>query len=208
MPLTATPKAPRKLPAGRNSRAELNAILDQLDSEWDTLKQDSVELHGYEEAGLLAYYHCSLRVGLHWVDGDPYHWQPPAEYAGERLARMCVYLSGLKDAERDQVKAAREKMLANLRTVWPAYRDLAVPDAPDGKSPMDLEILPFTWEGIEQLWEGQNWEGDKPPVFLPAFAYKESADFHLAALSVLFLNRQLKYYLTDLQAHPVGDGRN
>lgn len=206
MPLTATGKKPSAARQKAGSRAELAAILDQLDSEWQTLKQDDPASFG-EDSGLLAYYHTVLRPALHWIDGDPYHWQPPAEYAGERLSKMCRWLSGLQEAEREQVKQARELMLANLRHCWPAYRDLDTGPIPDGKSPMDMEVLPFTWEGIETLWHGENWTGDGPAVFLPAFANKESADFHLSALALLFLNRQLRYYLTDLEHHPTDVGR-
>lgn len=206
MPLTGTRTKPSPAKP-RNSRAELNAILDQLDHEWETLKQGDPAHHG-EDSGLLAYYHAVIRPALHWMNADPYTWEAPTEYHGERLWKMCAWLRGLKDADRVSVKKAREQMLTNLRTSWPAYRDLCTGEVPNGQSPLDVEVLPFTWEGIETLWQGQNWEGDKPAVFLPQFACKESADFHLSALALLFLNRQLKFYLSDLQAHPTDiDGR-
>lgn len=202
MSLTGT--APRKPQRQPHPRARLNETLDQLDSEWQTLKQDRMELHGEDEAGLLAYYHVCTRTALHWIDGDPYSWQPPAEYARQRLAGLCRWLTGLQSKEGDEIKVERERMVTALRAAWPAYRDLGTGEIPNGTSPLDLEVLPFTWEGIETLWQGQNWEGDKPATFLPQFQSRASEDFHLAALALLILNKQLKYYLTDLKTHPTG----
>lgn len=202
MPLTGTPKGITRI-------IRVSDLLDQLDSEWSTLKQDSVELHGPDEAGLLAYYHCALRVGIYWVDGDPYRFQFPAEYQEERLAKLCAYLKGLQNAELSAVKAARERSLAGLRACWPAYANLAYPDMPADwpHSVIDWEIPPFTFDAIASLWSGPNWvgEGEKArALFLPTFRYRESADFHLASLAVMYLNRQLRWSLTDLYPHPEG----
>lgn len=211
MGLAGTSKtAPKSAAPSRNNLA---LILDQLDSEWATLKQDSVELHGPYEAGLLAYYHCALRVGIYWVNGDPYRFEFPEEYQQERLAKLCSYLASLQAAAPEEVKAARERNLTGLRACWPAYANLAYPDMPadwpHGVS--NWEILPFSWDAIETLWSGDNWTGEGErarTLFLPAFRYRESADFHLASLAVLYLNRQLRYALTDLYPHPTDDGRN
>lgn len=194
--------------APKTGRKLLTELLDQLDTEWETLKQDSPEQHGLDEAALLAYYQCVLRPALHWINGDPYTTQFPTEYQSERLAGMCRWLTTLHDQEGEPVKVAREQMVKALRASWPHYRDLATGPIPDGKSAMDLEVLPFTWAGIETLWQGQNWEGDGAPVFLPQFGTRVSEDFHLAALALLFLNRQCRYYLTDLHPHQTSDGRN
>ncbi|WP_019008958.1 hypothetical protein [Deinococcus aquatilis] len=180
-------------------------IQDQLDTEWANLKQDSISLHGEEESGLLAYYQCAARLGIHWVAGDPYTFQFPEAYQGERLAKLCAYLIGLKDADPALVKQAREHNLKALRVkAWPAYRDMAVPPIPQGMSMMNVEILPFNWEGLERLWNGETHEVTGTSVFLPAFQFPETADFHLATLAVLYLNRQLRYALTDLYAHSTG----
>lgn len=206
MPLTGSKKqaATQAAPTIR-----ISDLLDQLDSEWQTLKQDSVEVHGADEAGLLAYYHCALRVGIYWVNGDPYRFEFPEGYQQERLAKLCAYLKTLQGADVAEVKAARERTLAGLRACWPAYANLAYPDMPadwpHGVS--NWEILPFTWDAIETLWDGDSvvGQGEKArALFLPAFRYRESADFHLAALAVLFLNRQLRWSLTDLYPHPEG----
>lgn len=207
MPLTGT-KKPSSKTTPKTGRRLLTELLDQLDHEWATLKQDQPDLHG-EDAALLAYYHACIRPALHWISGDPYTATFPEPYHPQRLPGMCRWLKGLQDQEGQPVKAAREQMATALRTCWPAYRDLILNDdqVPDGSSLLDLEILPFTWEAIETLWQGQNWEGDEPPTFLPQFQTKASEDFHLAALAVLFLNRQCRYYLTDLKPHQTHDGR-
>lgn len=211
MPLTGTTKAKAAAKAAPTIR--LRDLLDQLDSEWATLKQDSPQLHG-DDAGLLAYYHTCTRCALHWINGDPYSFQFPEGYLGERLAKLCAYLKSLQGAEQQQVKEARERTLAGLRQAWPAYRELADPkgDYPhEHYCALDDEVLPFTWEAIETLWPGENWRAedgaDARALFLPQFATQASADFHLAALAVLFLNRQCKYMLTDLGHHQTHDGR-
>ncbi|EYB67041.1 hypothetical protein DEIPH_ctg052orf0038 [Deinococcus phoenicis] len=204
MGLAGTSKA--AAPKSAASRNNLALILDQLDSEWATLKQDDPTIHG-EDAGLLAYYHSCVRPALHWVAGDPYTFAFPESYQRERLAKLCGYLKSLQGADAQQVKAARERNLAGLRAVWPAYRELNPDDVPNGLSPMELECPPFTWAAIETGWNGDG-PDDYRINFLPAFATKESADFHLAALAVLFLNRQLRYALTDLYPHQTDDGRN
>lgn len=209
MPLTGTSKS--TAPAKPTRRLDLQLILDQLDSEWATLKQDNPSLHG-DDAGLLAYFHSCMRPALYWIAGDPYTFAFPEGYQSERLARLCDYLKGLQGAELETVKKARETNLGILRRSWPAYRDLAAPEMlENGQSALDLEVLPFTWEAIERMWSGDNWvgEGEKArTLFLPAFACKASADFHLAGLAVLFLNLQCRFGLTDLYPHNTTDGRN
>jgi hypothetical protein len=178
----------------------LKAILEQLADEWDAFKADPQS----DFDSLLVYYHCTIQIALHWIDGDPYTCTFPAAYQGERLAKLCEYLRGLQDAESMQVKAARERNLAALKASWPEYRDFAIGDVPIGMSVRDMETPPWHWEGLgPQQWAG--YEGNEEPRDLPTFPYKCSADFHLASLAVLYLNRQLRYALTDLYAHSTGE---
>lgn len=200
MALSGT-KAPSK--TGSKTKKLLPLILDQLDREWTELRLDwgaeATDPRNTDEAGLLAYFHTCLRPALHWVHGDPYTVVFPDEYQGERLAKLCGYLREKLSASMEEIQAARELNLRALREKWGPYRDLAIPEGlPDGTSALEAEVLPFTWAAIETLWQGPNWIGDGPAQFLPDFRYKASADFHLAALAVLFLNRQLRRKLTDL----------
>lgn len=197
MPLTGTNT--KKAAAAPTIR--LKDLLDQLDSEWSTLKQDSPEQHGQDEAALLAYYHACVRPALHWVNGDPYTFDFPESYQPERLAKLCGYLKTLQAADPEQVKAARERNLAGLRAVWPSYAALIGPEKyPDDYCLIEVEVPPFSWAAIETAWNGDG-PDDYRTNFLPTFATRESADFRLAALAVLFLNRQLRYALTDLYPH-------
>ncbi|SMB93362.1 hypothetical protein [Deinococcus hopiensis] len=177
----------------------LKDLLDQLDTEFEQLKRQEREL---DEQLLWVYFQSCVRPALHWVNGDPYTFEFPAAYQVERLAKLCGYLKSLQGAEAEKVLAAREVNLKGLLTAWPAYRDLAIPDhIPNGTSIAEQEVLPFSWEAIETLWDGENWtgEGEKARgLFLPQFGTKASADFHLAGLAVLFLNRQLRLPLSDL----------
>ncbi|WP_288482440.1 hypothetical protein [uncultured Deinococcus sp.] len=203
MALTGTAKGSKKAAAPAAPTIRLKDLLDQLDREWAELRLDwgaeATDPRNTDEAGLLAYFHTCLRPALHWVHGDPYTVVFPDEYQAERLAGLCRYLGILQTAELPQVQAARERNLAGLRAAWPSYRDLAIPKlSEDGTSLLDAEVLPFTWDAIETLWQGPNWIGDGKAEFLPQFHSKASADFHLAALAVLFLNRQLRRKLTDL----------
>lgn len=210
MPLTGT-RTPKKAstPAqvAKKGRALLTEILDKLDTEWETLKQDSVEQHGLEEAGLLAHYHSNVRGLLQDIGGDPYTLTWPAEYAqASRLPGMCQWLRGLQDQEGESVKAAREKMVAALRASWPAYRDINPIEIPNGTSLRDHEVPPYTWDALVTNWPG---ETEEPHIqSLPHFSCRAVADFNLAALALLFLNRQCRYYLTDLHPHQTSDGRN
>lgn len=197
MPLTGTSKKTGAATAAAPT-IRLKDLLDQLDSEWAQLRQEE---HTEDEAGLLAYFHCCLRPLVQQIGGDPYSFTYPQEYADtERLPKLCAYLRGLQQAKPEVVQAARERNLAGLRAVWPAYRDLIQPDIPNGKSALDLEVLPFGWEALETGWGG---EDDDPNRinFLPTFSTKASADFHLAALALLYLNRQLRLPLSDLSPH-------
>lgn len=202
MALSGTATKPKPV-----KRLDIQLMLDQLDSEWQTLKQDSEELHG-EGAGLLAYFHTVVRCLLPLV-GDPYAATFPDGYAAsERLPKLCAYLLSLKDSEGEPVKAARERMVASLHASWPAYRELT---CPEGQFPathtQTPDVLPFSWDAIESGWNGEDDDPHRTRM-LPAFATQASADFHLASLAVLFLNRQCRYYLTDLKPHQIGDGRD
>lgn len=198
MPLTGSAKPAKAAPSGHKL---IQSILDQLDSEWATLKHDDPALHG-DEAGLLAYYHTCLRSLLPLV-GDPYTATFPQGYIeAERLPKLCAYLTGLKDADPALVKQARERTLAGLRDCWPAYARLTLPDGvwPATYTQPD-DVLPFSWAAIESGWNGEDDDPHRTQM-LPTFATQASADFHLASLAVLYLNRQLRLYLTDLQPHP------
>lgn len=197
MSLTGTSKrqaAPTPAPTIR-----LKDLLSQLDSEWATLKQDSVELHGLDEAGLLAYYHCAVRVALPWVGGDVTAFPFPEAYAGERLHRLACYLRAL---DPEQYKAVRNQQVAHLRAVWPAYAEQCTGFW------QEAEMLTFTWDGVDRLWQTPESAAQDQNYYLPKFACKASEDFHLVALAVCTLNRLLRYSLTDLYPHPTDDGRN
>ena len=202
MALTGTAKGSKKAAAPATPTIRLRDLLDQLDREWTDLRlnwaADAADPRNTDEAGLLAYFHTCLRPALHWVNGDPYTVVFPDEYQSERLAKLCGYLREKLSAPLEDVQAARELNLRALHEKWPAYRDLAIPELAEDGSLLDAEVLPFTWEAIETLWQGPNWIGDGPAQFLPQFHSKASADFHLAALATLFLNRQLRRKLTDL----------
>ena len=202
MALTGTSAAKAKPAAGRD---DLRLILDQLDSEWATLKQDDVELHGLDEAGLLAYYHSCTRSLLQDIR-DPYGRTWPEEYRqNSRIPAMCDWLIRLRDQEGAPVKAARAQMVQALRQSWPAYRDLTHPDIPNGMSVLALECPPYSWETLVTHWPGEVTPQDTATY--PHFSSKAVADFNLAALALLLLNRQLRYALTDLRAYDLTDGR-
>ncbi|MFC4426275.1 hypothetical protein [Deinococcus navajonensis] len=202
MPLTGTKTASTPKP---KRGVAYDAIIDQLDSEWASLKQDNPELHG-DDAGLLAYFHSCTRSLLHDIR-DPYTQTWPAEYEeASRVPKLCAYLRSLQDQEGTPVKIAREQMLQGLRTSWPAYRDLNPVEIPNGTSILDQECPPFSWEALVSNWPGET--AQPHTQSLPHFSSKEVADFNLAAFALLFLNRQLRYYLTDLKPHPTDDGRS
>lgn len=191
MGLAGTSKTAAPKPV--TSRNNLALILDQLDSEWATLKQDSVEVHGPEEAGLLAYYHCAVRVGVYWVNGDIWNFAFPPEYAGERLYKLACYLRSLPP---EQHKAARNQQVAHLRAVWPAYAEKCT------SFEDECQELGFTWDGIDTLWQtSESVANSEQNFYLPKFSCKASEDFHLVSLAVLFLNRSLRYSLTDLRVY-------
>lgn len=200
MPLTGTKKAS----APRRQSNLLTTLLDKLDTEWTTLKQDSVEQHGLEEAGLLAHYQSNVR-GLLQDIRDPYTAQFPPEYVQEsRLPGLCRWLTGLQGADTVQVKTAREQMVTALRQCWPAYQEVNPIEVPNGTSVRDHEVPPYTWEGLVTNWPG---ETEEPHTLtLPHFSCTAVADFNLTALALLMLNHQLGYYLTDLHPHPTDVG--
>jgi len=206
MALTGTTKRGQTPQAPPAATIRLKDLTEQLDHEWSLLRQeDPASDH---EATLRAYYHCSTRVALHWIGGDPYHFNPPEAFKQERLWKLCTYLRSLTE---DQYKTARGQQLAQLRgPAWTNYLAIAIPDHyADHTSPLDLEVLPFTWEGIDTLWQTtESVPADRPADYLPRFASKASEDWHLVCLATLFLNRACKYALADLTPYPTGDGRN
>lgn len=215
MPLTGTrtpKKASTPAQAAKKGRALLTEILDQLDTEWETLKQDSIEMHGHDEAGLLAYYHSVLQPALRWINGDPYTVRFPNTYQDQRLASMCRWLTSLQDKEGQPVKEARERMVQALRQAYPPFRDLAYPDMPNDwpHGTTDWEVPPYAdLDAMAGLWNSDDpTPADDRAQYLPTFRYRATEDFHLAALALLFLNKQCRYYLTDLHPHQTSDGRN
>jgi hypothetical protein len=186
---------------------KLSLLLDQLDHEWNLLRQE--DPGSDHEAALRAYFHCSVRVALHWVS-DPYRFEPAEEFKQERLYKLCLYLRGLDPENGQALKEARAAQLTQLRgPAWENYLAIAIPERiADNTSPLDLEVLPFTWEGIDTLWQtSSSVPADRPADYLPAFQCKASEDWHLVCLAVLFLNRACKYALSDLHPYPTGDGR-
>jgi hypothetical protein len=188
-------KAPGKA-GGRQGRSkDLTLILDQLDREFDAYSQHCVSADSapsVEEQGLMAYFFCCVRVALHWV-GDPYTVEFPEHYQGERLAKLCRWLSGLQP---EQLEQARAGQVAQLHRRWPAYAAKCTTYRGDDGSPPD--VLGFTWVGLDSLWSSD--EPTDDTRYFPKFGCVESEDFHLLALAVLFLNRATRRKLSDLEA--------
>jgi hypothetical protein len=206
MPLIGQKAGAQAQAKNAQPRIKFSLLLDQLDHEWQLLRQeDPASDH---EAALRAYFHCSIRTALYWVNGDPYRFEPDYEsFKQERLWKLCMYLRSLTE---EQLKTARAAQLTQLRgPAWDNYLAVAIPEKyADNTSPLDLEVLPFTWEGIDTLWQTQDpVPADRPAGYLPKFACKASEDWHLVCLAVLFLNRACKYALSDLHPYPTGDGR-
>lgn len=204
MSLTGTAKRPAtQVPATPVIR--LKDLLDQLEHEYSSLRREDPASDF--EVTLRAYFHTAAHVALHWIGGDPYTWAPPEAFKQERLWKLCVYLRSLTE---EKLKTVRASQLAQLRgPAWTNYQAICIPERyANGASPLDLEVLPFTWEAIDTLWQTQESVAqDKPAEYLPKFASKASEDWHLVCLSVLFLNRACKYALADLHPYPTGDGR-
>jgi hypothetical protein len=191
--------------AAKTPPIKLSLLLDQLEHEYTLLKTEELTDH---EVALRAYFHVAAHTALYWINGDPYRFEP--DYPGfkaERLYKLCLYLRGLND---DQLKTVRAAQLTQLRgPAWDNYLALAIPTRiADNTSLLDLEVLPFTWEGIDTLWQTEEpVPAERPASHLPKFACKASEDWHLVCLAVLFLNRACKYALSDLHPYPTGDGR-
>ena len=168
------------------------------------------------DVALRAYFHTSVRVGLYWINGDPYTWAPHEAFHGERLWKLSLWLRTLDPENSQTLKEARAAQLRQLRgPAWTNYQAVCTPlqtePYQNGEAGLDREILPYTWEGIDTLWQTdaylQGLPADKAPDYLPRFAVRESEDWHLVCLAVLFLNRVCKYALADLHPYPTGDGR-
>ena len=210
-PMRATAAAPVKdKPAVRTRRIDLPALLDELEHAYTLLQQDdATDL----EVALRAYFHVANSVALHWVGGDPYTCTFPQEFEGQRLAKLCTYLRTLQGADGQVLKEARAHQLNQLRGVaWENYLADCTPlleaQYANGERPLDREILPFKWEGIDTLWsDNTQAPAVAPSDYLPAFQIKASEDWHLVCLAVLFLNRACKLRLADLHPYPTGDGR-
>ncbi|WP_407540485.1 hypothetical protein Q0M94_03540 [Deinococcus radiomollis] len=207
MPLTGTSKRGPATQAAPTIR--LKDLLDQLEHEYTLLRTEELTDH---EAAIRAYFHVAAHTALYWINGDPYRFEPPYDtFKTERLYKLCLYLRGLDLENGQALKEARAAQLTQLRgPAWTNYEAMClVPvEIPNGMSALDLEILPFTWEGIDTLWQTQEpVPAERPADYLPKFACKESEDWHLVCLAVLFLNRACKFALSDLHPYPTGDGR-
>lgn len=193
---------------------KLSLLLDQLEHEYTTLRlEDPASDH---EVALRAYFHTACHVALHWIGGDPYRWAAPAAFQGERLWKLCLYLRSLDPENSQALKEARAAQLTQLR--GPAWENYQVTCTPlqeqryqNDERGLDREVLPYTWEGIDTLWQTEDYlkelRSDRAPDYLPRFANRASEDWHLVCLAVLFLNRACKYALSDLHPYPTGDGR-
>lgn len=195
MPITPATKPAQP---GRK-RISLKLLLDQLDQEWE-----KAQPLGGPDADLLAYYHSAIRVALHWIDGDPYAYQFPRAYQGERLAKVCAYLQRLETADSQTLIRERDRQVTLLRErAWPQYAEVCAGMTYEGTGGTQAELT-YTWAGIDSLWGSDEGEGpkDAPPPYLPRFYAPESETFHCCALAVLYLNRANKLPLTDLDITP------
>lgn len=183
---TATTKAAPK----PKKALSLKALLSQLESEWE---QDK-----HEASGVAAYYHSAVSVGLHWVKGDPYQYEFPASYEAQRLAKMCHWLRGLRDKPLAEVEAARESQARLIAQHWPAYAERCTTLGDNSAQGVTAEILNYTWDGLDTLWMTEDKAEASNKDYLPLFACKESENFHLLALALLFLNLATKRRLADL----------
>lgn len=175
-------------------RVDLKALLAQLDSEW---QQDK-----HEASGVAAYYHCCVAVALHWVRGDPYNYPFPESYQGERLAKMCAWLRAQQGKPLSELEGLREQQARLLAQKWPAYAQRCTTLGDNSDQGVQGEILNFTWDGLDSLWMDEQAKPDSTD-YLPQFACKESEEFHLICLALLFLNRATKRRLADLTAKDV-----
>lgn len=211
MALTGTSKRGPAVQTQAAPTIRLKDVLSQLDREWGGLR---LEDPGTDlEVALRAYFHVSVRVGLYWINGDPYTWDAPEPFQGERLWKLCLWLRCLDQDNPTALKKARAAQLRSLRgLIWENYQGECIPtvEKPSGYSSYDQEILPFTWEGIDTLWQTDEYlqalPADQGPAYLPRFACKASEDWHLVCIAVLFLNRACKYALADLHPYPTGNG--
>lgn len=214
MSLTGTSKRGPAVLAQAAPAIRLTDLLDQLEHEYSTLRLEDPASD--MEVALRAYFHTACHVALYWFGGDPYRWAAPAAFQGERLWKLCLYLRSLDPENSQALKEARAAQLTQLRgPAWENYQATCTPlqtqPYQNGERGLDREILPFTWEGIDTLWQTDEslkaLPADKAPDYLPRFACRASEDWHLVCLAVLFLNRACKLRLADLHPYPTGDGR-
>lgn len=182
--------APKK--ASPKPHVKLRDLFDQLDREFDaysTLCLTADSAPSVDAQGLMAYFFCCVRVALHWVGGDILTFEFPASFKSERLSKLADWLKQLPATEWE---AARRAQLTHLHSVWPKYAEKCTTYSEE------MEALGFTWDGIDSLWQSEDGTTPDPPQYLPKFHCKESEDFHLISLAVLFLNRRLRRRLSDL----------
>lgn len=184
-------KAPQRRKPKRTDVTSLVALETQLNREWEA-----------DQSAVAVYMQTCGRIALHWVAGDPYNVVFPDWYRGERLAKACQWLKGLNGADKGKITAARAAMIRELLAIWPTYSQRCTGyHYGDGERPP--ELLPTTWDGLVGMAGTVGMEASKAELKeiapdLPKFRCRESEDFHLAALCIIFLNRSLKRKLCDL----------
>lgn len=164
------------------------------------------------EDGLYWYFNSSVRVGLFWINGN-LDFRFPDEYVAldTRLPKMCKWLAEvIARDDTAELRQTRREQLEVLYEIWPSYKRKCTSYLECFGQPGEAREIAYayTWQGIDTLWHGPvgelgKIEGDPraPIAFLPVFQSPESEEFHLACLSILFLNRACRVKLTDLNQY-------
>lgn len=137
----------------------------------------------------------SLRPALHWVGGNALTAQFPQAFEGERLAKTCAWLRGLRS---EQLEPARTQMLAALHQLWPAYQEACSVVPETNGLGTDNEYRERVWnfvDRVDSLWvDPSPGRLNQPAPYLPEFRDTEcgrvSYSFHLTLLALVTLNRQ------------------
>lgn len=188
-------------------------IIKALEKDYNHHKEGE-DKRSREESALYEHFHVAIRPALYWVRGDPFTATFPKSYVEQypRLPKLCAWLKGVRDLKKPELVEWREKQVSALRKVFPAYAELCGgTDYPLGATFQDDELqeVVFSWESLTDTWE----ETDAQAVIsgkvaegkvriLPAMTIKAAEDFYLAAMAVLFLNRELGLILSDLHSYP------
>ena len=156
MPLTGTSKRGPAVATPPAPTIRLKDLLGQLEHEYTLLRTEELTDH---EAAIRAYFHVAAHTALYWINGDPYRFEPLYDtFKAERLYKLCLYLRGLDLENAQALKEARAAQLNQLRgPAWVNYQAQCIPttEKPAGFSDYAHEILPFTWDGIDTLWQTQ-----------------------------------------------------